>query len=108
VIRINVAGDDARSYWVFQPRTRIVYMHVDASSWRWATNKANHNKSTFTMRYVVVDCDLNVNKYLASKDKLNTVFQQISSRTMSEFGKMINPSPVDPNKQWITFPFPHS
>lgn len=94
VIRLNISGDESNPIWVFQPRTRIVYMHVDAGTWRWATNKASHESSTFNMRYVVVDCDLNVNKYLASKDKLNAVFTQISGRSMEEYGKMINPTPV--------------
>lgn len=94
VMRLNISGDESNPIWVFQPRTRIVYMHIDAGTWRWATNKAEHTSSTFNMRYTVVDCDLNVNKYLASKDKLNQVFQQISGKTMEEYGKLINPSPV--------------
>lgn len=99
VIRLNIAGDEGKPIYVYQPRTRIVYMHIDSSTWRWATNKADHTSSTFNMRYVVVDCDLNVNKFLASKDKLNKVFQQISGKTMEEFGKMINPGPVHLEKK---------
>ncbi|KAI3335713.1 hypothetical protein F4824DRAFT_463322 [Ustulina deusta] len=94
VMRINISGDEQNPVWVFQPRTRIVYMHIDDSTWRWATNKASHTSSTFNMRYVVVDCDLNVNKYLANKDKLNTVFQTVSGKSMEEYGRLINPSPV--------------
>ncbi|CAI9635664.1 hypothetical protein GT037_008832 [Alternaria burnsii] len=99
VVRLNVSGDDSNPIWVFQPRARIVYMHIDASTWRWATKKADHSENTFNMRYVVVDCDLNVNKYLASKPKLEKVFQTIVNKSLQEYGKMINPSPVDPNAQ---------
>ena len=94
VVRTNISGDESNPIWVFQPRTRIVYMHVDAGTWHWATNKADHTSSKFNMRYVVVDCDLNVNKYLASKDKLDAVFTQVSGKSMAEFGKMTNPVPV--------------
>ncbi|CAN9207730.1 unnamed protein product [Alternaria alternata] len=64
--------------------------------WRWATKKADHSENTFNMRYVVVDCDLNVNKYLASKPKLEKVFQTIINKSLQEYGKMINPSPIEP------------
>lgn len=97
VVRLNISGDEANPIWVFQPRTRIVYMHIDASTWRWATKKAEHTENTFNMRYVVVDCDLNVNKYLASKDKLEKVFTTVSGKSMAEYGKMINPAPINPD-----------
>ena len=97
VVRLNISGDESNPIWVFQPRTRIVYMHIDASTWRWATKKADHSENTFNMRYVIVDCDLNVNKYLASKPKLETVFNKIAGKSLEEYGKMINPSPINPN-----------
>ncbi|KAI1311487.1 hypothetical protein F5Y03DRAFT_308241 [Xylaria venustula] len=95
VMRLDTSGDEANPIWVFQSRTRIIYMHVDDSTWHWATNKAEHTSNTFNMRYVVVDCDLNVNKYLATKDNLNAVFQSVSGKSMQEFGQMINPNPVN-------------
>ncbi|KAI1275184.1 hypothetical protein F5Y07DRAFT_370745 [Xylaria sp. FL0933] len=94
VMRLNVSGDEDNPVWVFQPRTRIIYMHIDDSTWHWATNKADHTSYAFNMRYVVADCDLNVNKYLASKDKLEAVFKTVSGKSLSEFGKLINPTPV--------------
>ncbi|TGJ80259.1 hypothetical protein E0Z10_g8496 [Xylaria hypoxylon] len=97
VMRLNISGDEANPIWVFQPRTRIVYMHIDGSTWHWATNKVEHTSNTFNMRYVVVDCDLNVNKYLASKNNLNSVFQTVSGKSLEEYGKMINPNPVRSN-----------
>ncbi|KAI0436578.1 hypothetical protein F4803DRAFT_541769 [Xylaria telfairii] len=94
VMRLNISGDDENPVWVYQPRTRIVYMHIDDSTWHWATNKADHKSSTFHMRYVVVDCDLNVTKYLASKKDLDNVFKTVSGKSMEEYGQMINPNPV--------------
>ena len=94
VMRINIAGSKEHPIWVYQPRTRLVYMHIDASSYKWATNKADHQSSTFSMRYVVVDGDLNVNKYLAAKPQLDQIFQKISGQNLAEFGKMVNPDPV--------------
>lgn len=97
VMRLNIAGDEANPIWVFQPRTRIVYMHIDASTWHWATNKAEHTSNTFNMTYTVADFDLNVNKWLASKEKFDTIFKTIVGKSMSEYGKMINPSPINPS-----------
>ncbi|KAK5624868.1 hypothetical protein RRF57_000584 [Xylaria bambusicola] len=94
VMRLNISGDEQNPVWVYQPRTRIVYMHIDDSTWHWATNKAEHTSNTFNMRYVIVDCDLNVNKYLASKNNLDNVFKTVSGKSMEEYGQMINPSPV--------------
>ncbi|KAH7153632.1 hypothetical protein EDB81DRAFT_758575 [Dactylonectria macrodidyma] len=98
VMRLNISGDDANPIWVFQPRTRIVYMHIDGSTYRWATNKAEHTSSTFNMVYTVADFDLNVNKWLASKGKLDKVFRTVSGKSITEFGKMINPNPVNPQQ----------
>lgn len=94
VIRLNIAGDDGEPIYVYQPRTRIVYMHIDGNTYSWASNKADHTSQTFNMRYVVVDCDLNVNKYLASKDKLDAVFSKLTGQNLLEYGKKINPAPV--------------
>ncbi|KAI0970431.1 hypothetical protein F4678DRAFT_480633 [Xylaria arbuscula] len=61
-----------------------------SSTWHWITNKAKHTSNTFNMRYAVVDCDLNVNKYLASKGNLNTVFQSVNGKTMQELPHVAN------------------
>jgi hypothetical protein len=97
VIGTNITGDESEPVWIYQPRTRIIYMQTDANTWRWATRKAEQSQNTFNMRYVVVDCDLKVNKYLASKGKLNNAFYHVTGKSLSEFGKMINPAPIDPN-----------
>jgi hypothetical protein len=94
VLRINISGDDDNPIWVFQPRTRIVYLKVEASSYKWATNKASHESSRFNMRYVVVDGDLNVNKYLASKIALNEIFRNLTGMNLKEYGQKINPPPI--------------
>ncbi|KAH6614420.1 hypothetical protein B0J18DRAFT_413591 [Chaetomium sp. MPI-SDFR-AT-0129] len=94
-IAMNITGDDERAIWVYQPRTRIIYMHVDGSTWKWATNKANHEESTFYMNYVVVDCDLNVNKWLGAKAQLEAIFKEVTSKTFADYGKMRYPSPID-------------
>jgi outer membrane protease len=39
-----------------------------------STNKANHEESTFNMLYVVVDIDLNVNRWLAAEPQLEAIF----------------------------------
>ncbi|KAK4245789.1 hypothetical protein C7999DRAFT_33862 [Corynascus novoguineensis] len=94
-IAMNITGDDDHQVWVYQPRTRIIYMHVDGSTWKWATKKASHEESTFNMRYVVVDCDLNVNKWLAAKAELEAIFKEVTSTTFKDYGKMRFSAPVD-------------
>jgi len=95
-IAMNITGSAERPIWVYQPRTRIVYMHIDGSTWKWATNKANHQESTFNMRYVVVDTDLNVNKWLAAKPQLEAIFKQVTGNTFKQYGKIKFPAPIDP------------
>ncbi|KAK4198392.1 hypothetical protein QBC40DRAFT_205128, partial [Triangularia verruculosa] len=91
----NISGSKEHPIWVYQPRTRIVYMHVDASTWKWATNKANHEESTFNMQYVVVDTDLNVNRWLAAKPKLEEIFERVTGNTFKQYGKIKFPPPID-------------
>lgn len=98
VLRLNISGDEANPIWVFQPRTRLIYMHIDASSYKWASNKVDHQSSEFNMRYVVVDCDLNVNKYLAAKPKLDTIFQTLTGMNLREYGEKISAPPVREDK----------
>ncbi|GAB0137519.1 hypothetical protein EsDP_00005779 [Epichloe bromicola] len=99
VLRLNISGDEKNPIFVFQPRTRIVYMRINASTWHWATNKANHTSNTFHMVYTVADFDLNVNKWNASKDKFDKVFQTVSGKSMADFAKMVNPSPINPEQK---------
>ncbi|KAK0732173.1 hypothetical protein B0H67DRAFT_640472 [Lasiosphaeris hirsuta] len=94
-VATNISGNSEHPIWIYQPRTRIIYMHVDASSWKWATNKANHEKSTFNMQYVVVDIDLNVNRWLSAKPQLEAIFKQITSQTFKQYGKIKFPAPID-------------
>lgn len=95
-LAMNITGSAEHPIWVYQPRTRIVYMHVDGSTWKWATNKANHEESTFNMRYVVVDTDLNVNRWLAAKPQLDAIFKQVTGTTFKQYGKIKFPAPIDP------------
>ncbi|KAK1963108.1 hypothetical protein LY78DRAFT_683517 [Colletotrichum sublineola] len=94
-IATNITGSSEHPIWVYQPRTRIVYMHIDGSTWKWATNKANHESSTFNMRYVVVDFDLNVNRWLAAKTQLEAIFKKTAGLSFNDYGKIKFPSPVD-------------
>lgn len=95
----NIAGSTDHPIWTYQPRTRLIYMHVDGSTWKWATNKANHEESTFNMRYVVVDIDLNVNRWLAAKPQLEAIFKQVTGATFKQYGKIKFPAPIDPGAQ---------
>ncbi|KAF5667167.1 hypothetical protein FHETE_5870 [Fusarium heterosporum] len=99
VLRTNISGDPKNPLWIFQPRTRIVYMKINASTWHWATNKAEHTSSKFHMVYTVADFDLNVNKWIASKDKFDKVFSTVTGKSMSEFAKLTIPAPIDPDQK---------
>ncbi|KAK1760126.1 hypothetical protein QBC47DRAFT_366440 [Echria macrotheca] len=91
----NISGSLEHPIYEYLPRTRIIYMHIDASTWKWATNKANHEESTFNMQYVVVDIDLNVNRWLAAKPQLEAIFQEVTSQTFKQYGKVKFPVPID-------------
>ncbi|KAK2006478.1 hypothetical protein LZ32DRAFT_622915 [Colletotrichum eremochloae] len=96
-VRLNIAGNKAEPIWVSQPRTRIVYMHIDASTWRWAIKKAEHSEDTFTMRYVVADFDLNINKYLAAAPKPEAICNKVVGISLAELAKNRNPPLINPN-----------
>ncbi|KAK2751289.1 hypothetical protein CKAH01_06475 [Colletotrichum kahawae] len=95
-IATNITGSADHPIWIYQPRTRLIYMHVDASTWKWATNKASHEDSTFNMRYVVADVDLNVNRWLAAKPQLEAIFNKVTGATFQQYGKIKFPAPIDP------------
>ena len=95
-IATNISGSAEKPIWIYQPRTRIVYMRIDNSTWKWSTNKANHEESDFNMQYVVADIDLNVNRWLAAKPQLEAIFQKVTGATFKQYGKMRFPPPIDP------------
>lgn len=68
-----------------------------SSTWHWATNQVEHTSNTFNMTYMGPYLNFNVNKWLASKDKFDMIFKTIVRKSMSESGKMINPSPINPS-----------
>ncbi|KAL8387057.1 hypothetical protein RB595_010189 [Gaeumannomyces hyphopodioides] len=94
---ITGSTDPKHQIWIYQPRTRLIYMHVDASTWRWATNKASHEGNTFNVNYAVVDCDLNVNKWITAKPALEAIFKKIMGATFKQYSELRFPDPVDPS-----------
>lgn len=89
IFKTNVSGDDDNPIWINVPRKRIIHMHLEAGSYKWATNKASHESSTFNMTYMVTDCDLNVDKYLLVKPKLDNIFSKVMGKNMAEFAKAL-------------------
>ncbi|KAH6842629.1 hypothetical protein B0I37DRAFT_417801 [Chaetomium sp. MPI-CAGE-AT-0009] len=92
----SITGSAEHPVLIYQPRTRIIYMHVDGSTWKWATNKASHEESTFNMQYAVVDFDLNANRWIAAKDQLEKVFKEITGATFAQYTKKRFPKLIDP------------
>ncbi|KAK2051343.1 hypothetical protein LY76DRAFT_610696 [Colletotrichum caudatum] len=87
--RITNPAEAARAFaGIYQPRTRLIYMHVDASTWKWLTNKANHEESTFNMRYVVANVNLDVNKWLAAKPQLEAIVKKVTNATFQQYSKI--------------------
>ncbi|KAI9042481.1 uncharacterized protein KD926_005562 [Aspergillus affinis] len=88
VLRINV-GDDGNPVWVWQPKCRLVYMHVDSASYR-ETVKTCLMENTqesyqFSMDYVVVEADINTANVERRREKLNKAFDMVSDKNIDAF-----------------------
>ncbi|KAE8366278.1 hypothetical protein BDV27DRAFT_143788 [Aspergillus caelatus] len=88
VLRINV-GDDENPVWVWQPKCRLVYMHVDSASYR-ETVKTCLKESTqesykFSMDYVVVEADINTENVERRREKLTKAFDMVSDKNIDAF-----------------------
>jgi len=46
--------------------------------------------------YVVINIDLNVNRWLAAKPQLEAIFQQVTGATFKQYGKIKFPAPINP------------
>jgi len=52
--------------------------------------------SSSPVAYVVINIDLNVNRWLAAKPQLEAIFQQVTGATFKQYGKLKFPAPINP------------
>ena len=96
IVRTNVTGDDANPYWIYVPKTRIVYLKIDNETWKLAVGKSGSDEGfNFKMETTVIDGELNVEKYLKSKEKLDKVFEYVTGLNLQAYGEKTNPPPVN-------------
>jgi hypothetical protein len=88
VLYINV-GAKEKPVWVWQPRARLVYMHVDSQSYREITKTCLKEETTetykFSMDYVIVEADINRQDVERRRDKLTQAFDLVSDKRMDTF-----------------------
>lgn len=75
---------------VFRPRTRIVCLKIDPNTYKWATDKGTDEVGTFQMSYATHDFDLDVGRFLASKERFDIVFQGLLGEDTTSYAKMTN------------------
>lgn len=83
VLRINV-GTEEDPVWVWQPKARLVYMHIDNQSYKKTVKTCLAESTTesfkFSMDYVIVEADINTENVERRKEKLNQAFDIVSDK----------------------------
>ena len=98
--RMNVTGDRRNPVWVYVPTTRVVYMKINAETWKGAVGRKGSDEGfEFKMEVTVIDGELNVEKYERSKEKLDEVFTYVTGINLQAFGDKTDPKPVESQEE---------
>ena len=91
VSKENVSGDDKNPVWVWQPKTKIIYMHIDTQAYFSAVSSCIGHSETETfhydMEYTVYEADINIDQVIKNQDMLNKAFQTITAQNALEFSQ---------------------
>ncbi|KAF2132620.1 hypothetical protein P153DRAFT_354113 [Dothidotthia symphoricarpi CBS 119687] len=86
---VRVEGEGEQDV-VYQPRTRVVWVKVDAGSYVWAIGEEGAESAAFKMRYATYDFLLHVDRFLASKERFDVVFQGLLGEDIASYGGKID------------------
>ncbi|KAH7408970.1 hypothetical protein BKA64DRAFT_742150 [Cadophora sp. MPI-SDFR-AT-0126] len=91
VSKRNVSGDDKNPIWVYQPETKLIYMHIDTQAYFSATSSCIGHSDTesfhYDMEYSVYEADINVDQVIKNQDMLNKAFQTVTAQNALDFAK---------------------
>ncbi|KAH7306096.1 hypothetical protein BKA65DRAFT_578228 [Rhexocercosporidium sp. MPI-PUGE-AT-0058] len=88
----NVSGDDSNPSWVWQPETKLLYMHIDTQAYFNATSSCIGHSETesfhYKMEYTVYEADIDIDQVVKNQDMLDKTFQSLTQQNMAAFAKM--------------------
>jgi hypothetical protein len=89
--KLNVTGDDSDPEWIYSPTTFLLYMKVDARSFRQSVSKNNSvDKVNFKFDLTVTKCELNVRRFEANRAKFDKMFNLVTGYNLQAYSKLLN------------------
>lgn len=89
--RTNITGNASDPVWVLKPTTFLLYMQVDAKSFRESVSKNNSvEKVNFKFSLTVTKCELNVRRFDADRPKFDKIFTLLTNNNMSAYSEKYN------------------
>ncbi|KAF2181581.1 hypothetical protein K469DRAFT_752781 [Zopfia rhizophila CBS 207.26] len=104
VERINITGDGKNPKWVYQPKTKLIYLRMHTGTFKQSIKKLGMDVSKeqfdFEFYITLVEADLNVETFLANREKYNRVMNYLIGKNLDQFGQDTNksvqlPSPAE-------------
>ncbi|KAG4434017.1 hypothetical protein IFR05_010499 [Cadophora sp. M221] len=91
VSKRNVSGDDDNPIWVWQPETKLVYMHIDTQAYFNATSSCLGHSEVETfhydMEYTVYEADIDIDQVEANQAMLDKTFNSLTQMNMNDFAQ---------------------
>lgn len=89
--RKNVTGDDANPIWAYQPTTFLLYMKIDAQSFRQSVGKdGSIDEVNFKFSLTVVKCELNVKQFEKNRAKFDKIFELVTNKNLRQYSQLLN------------------
>jgi len=87
----NVSGDDSDPTWIYQPTTYLIYMKIDAQTFRQSTGKnSGVDKVDFKFSLTVTKCELNARQFEQNRDKFDKIFQLVTGTNLRAYSALLN------------------
>ncbi|KAH8634191.1 hypothetical protein IG631_09591 [Alternaria alternata] len=89
--KLNITGDDSDPEWVFNPTTFLLYMQVDAKTFRESVSKnSSVDKVNFNFQLTVTKCELNIRRFEADRVKFDKMFKLVTNHNLSAYSDLLN------------------
>lgn len=87
----NLVGDGKPEHMIYQPTTFMIYLKIDAHSFRQSLGKdSSIDKVDFNFSMIVTRCELNVSKFNQCKDKFDKIFQFLTQKNLRAYSQLAN------------------
>ncbi|USP74614.1 hypothetical protein yc1106_01888 [Curvularia clavata] len=89
--KLNITGDDSDPEWVFSPTTFLLYMKIDARTFRESISKnSSVDKVNFNFQLTVNKCELNVRRFEADRAKFDKMFNLVTNKNLRAYSDLLN------------------